>query len=122
MRDEVGDVNEDVGAAGGVADELHDRTGDDADVVFFGEGLILLEVLLPVLAKRGELGGVGQPVCEVVFWEDGEMGAFSGGGGDEGGGFAEVEGGVEGLVERIVSILESGGVEGKIVVPLDAAG
>ncbi len=43
---------------------------------------------------------VGGPVCEVVFGEDGKVGAGFGGGFYEGGGFVEVVVRVEGLVGR----------------------
>ncbi len=90
----------------------------------FGEGLIFAQVGLPVCAEGGEFWRVWQPICEVVFGEDGEVGASGGGGGNEVGRFGEVEGGVEGLVvvSKYVPIGGQDLVGWWIESPLDAAG
>ena len=65
--------------------------------MFLGKVLVLLQINLPVCAQVCEFGRIGLPVCEVVFGQDGEVGAFGCRRGDESGCFGEIEGWVEGL-------------------------
>lgn len=69
---------------------LDNRTGHNADVAFLCEISVLLEIGLPLPAEIREFGVCGQPVCEVVFWEDGEITVLCGGRADEFGGFLEI--------------------------------
>ena len=55
---------------------LDDCAGNDADVVLLGKGSVSVEVDLPLAAKVDEVWVFGNPVREVVLWEDGELGAF----------------------------------------------
>lgn len=97
MVDEVSSVHELGFACLGVGVRFDDRAGDNADFAFAGKGFIFFEISAPVVADGKEGGGVGEPICEGVFGEDGEGGATVGGGADEGCCFSEVEGGGEGL-------------------------
>ena len=47
------------------------RAGNDADGMLTSEGAVAVEVVAPGTAERGEGGVVGEPIQEVVFWEDG---------------------------------------------------
>ena len=67
--------------------------------MLLGERSVLVEVGFPVATERREGLVVREPVCEVVFREDGEVSAALGGGGNEGGGFGVVVFGGEGLRE-----------------------
>lgn len=61
-----------------------DGAGDDADVEFLCKSLVGIEVGLVLGAEGDETRVVGNPVGEMVFWEDGEVSTFGGGGADEG--------------------------------------
>ena len=63
---------------------LDDGAGDDADVEFLCKSLVGIEVSLVLGAEGNETWVVGNPVGEMVFWEDGEVSTFGGGGADEG--------------------------------------
>lgn len=79
---------------------LHNRPRHDADLELLRQLPVSVQVILPLLAEGRELRVLGHPVREVVFGEDGELGAFGSGGSYENGGFGEVVGGVEGLRGR----------------------
>lgn len=48
-----------------------DGAGDDADVQFFGESAIVIEVFLRLRTEGDEAGVGGEPVREMIFGEDG---------------------------------------------------
>lgn len=66
--------------------------------MLFRQCLVLVEIGLPFGAGVQELRIIWDPVGQVIFGEDGKLGAFLSGGGDELGGFGEVLFWLEGLV------------------------
>lgn len=85
-------------------DRLEDRAGRDGDVELGGERLVPREVRRGLLGRGEEDLAVGLPGREVVFGQDGKLGAL-------GGGFADVRlgaGEVAGDVERLSHIVGRG--------------
>ena len=76
---------------------FNDGPGDDADVVLLCEGLVRGEVGSPFLAAGDEERGGGQPICQVVFGQDGEGAGERGCAGGVGFCGEDVLGGGEGL-------------------------
>ena len=66
------------------------RTRHNTDPAFFGQLLVLLEIRLPLIAQPGECRILGEPVGEMVFWQDDKLSALGRGGADEASGFVEV--------------------------------
>ena len=56
----VGDEIRDVQEFG--ASLFDDGAGDEADVAFFGEGAVRVDIFLVLGAEDGELGVIGEPV------------------------------------------------------------
>ena len=54
---------------------LHNSPGYDTYIMLLGQGPILVEIRLPLIADVAEARVVGYPVCEMVFGEDSELGA-----------------------------------------------
>jgi hypothetical protein len=69
---------------------LHYRPRYNAYPTFFRQVLILLQIPRTLLDTAQKLGIIGLPVGEVVFRENGELGALGGGGADERTCFLEV--------------------------------
>ena len=65
MRDEICDVCELFAVL------FDDGAGDDADVKFFGQCAVGVEVFLVLGRERDEVRVIWQPICQVVFWEYG---------------------------------------------------
>ena len=82
VGDEVGDVEEAFGGGAGVV-EFDDGAGDEVDVTFDGEVDVFGEVCAPLAAGGFEGGVLWDPVEEVVFGEDGELGMLFGGAADD---------------------------------------
>lgn len=56
---------------------LHDRAGDDADVVLLGQGPVSVEIYLPLPTKVAEFGIVRHPVGQMVLREHCQMGSLT---------------------------------------------
>jgi len=69
---------------------LDNRAGHDVDMQFFGQRAVRIEVFLILGAERCKAWVVGEPVGQVVFWEDGKVAALGRGVTDEGYGFGMV--------------------------------
>ena len=52
--------------------------------------MVLLEIRLPLIAQPGECRILGEPVGEMVFWQNDQLSALRRGGADEASGFVEV--------------------------------
>ncbi len=79
---------------------FHYRPRHYAYIELFCQLLIFVQILVPLPAEREELRVFGHPIGEMVFGENGEVGAFGSGGSYELGGSGEVVGGVERLRGR----------------------
>ena len=77
---------------------LHDCARYNAYLQLLGQLFILVQVFFPLRADFSELGVFGRPICEVIFWKDGELGAAHGSARYEVGGFGIVEIGLERLL------------------------
>ena len=55
---------------------LHDCAWYDTYCQLLGQLFIPVQIVLPSRADLSELRVFGSPICEVVFWKDGEMGAL----------------------------------------------
>lgn len=62
---------------------LNDCTWDDANVVCFGKCLVFFEVQLPLSTETDKVRVLGDPVSQVVFWEDRKLCALRCGAFDE---------------------------------------
>ena len=92
---------------------LHDRARHDTYSQLLGQLFIPVQIVLPSRADLSELWVFGRPICEVVFWKDGEMGALLGSSCYVVGGFVEIELGFERLLKqwrsgRMLLVEESG--------------
>ena len=92
---------------------LHDCAGYNTYLQLLGQLFILVQVFLPLRADFSEFRVFGCPICEVVFWKDGQLGAAHGSAHDEVGGFGVVEIGLERLLTgwmsgRMLLVEESG--------------
>lgn len=65
MGNERGDVGEHVVML------LDNRAGHDVDMQFFGQRAVRIEILLVLCTERRKAWVVGEPVGQMVFWEDG---------------------------------------------------
>ena len=79
---------------------FHDSPWHYTKFEFLCQLLVSPQIMLPLLAKEGELRIFRHPVGEMIFGENGEVGTFCSGGSDEVGCFGEVVGGVKGLREE----------------------
>ena len=77
---------------------LHDCAGYNTYLQLFSQLFILVQVFLPLRADFSEFGVFGRPICEVVFWKDGQLGAAHGSAHYEVGGFGIVEIGLQRLL------------------------
>lgn len=77
---------------------LHDCTRYNTYPQLLGQFFVPVQIILPLRADLSELRVFGRPICEVVFWKDGEMGAVLGSSRYIIGGFVVVELGFEGLL------------------------
>lgn len=73
---------------------FHYRPGHDAYPKLFCQLCISVQVIIPLLAQGEELRVFRRPVREMVFGEDGKVGAFCGGVSYEVDGSGEVVGGI----------------------------
>ena len=92
---------------------LHDCARYNTYLQLLGQLFIHVQVFLPLRADFPEFRVFGRPICEVVFWKDGELGAAHGSARYEVGGFGEVEIGFEWLLTwwmsgRMPMVEESG--------------
>ena len=55
---------------------LHDCARHNTYRQLLGQLSIPVQIVLPLRADLSELRVIGCPICEVVFWKDGEMGAL----------------------------------------------
>ena len=81
--------------------------------------MVGFEVFAPGGAKGRELRIGGEPIREVVFGEDGQVGAGCGGRFYKGGGLLEVVFGVERLEGGLMVGMEKGGKEAYFGIELD---
>ena len=77
---------------------LHDCARYNAYLQLLGQLFILVQVFFPLRADFSEFRVFGRPICEVVFWKNGELGAAHGSAHYEVGGFGIVEIGLERLL------------------------
>lgn len=59
---------------------FHNRPRHNAHLELFRQPLISVQVVVPLRAEGEERGVLGHPVREMVFGQDGEVGAFGRGG------------------------------------------
>lgn len=57
---------------------LHDCARYNTDLQLLGQLYIPVQIVLPSRADLSELRVFGHPICEMVFWKDGKMGAVLG--------------------------------------------
>ena len=77
---------------------LHDCARYNTYLQLLGQLFVHVQVFLPLRADFSEFRVFGRPICEVVFWKDGELGAAHGSAHYEVGGFGIVEIGLERLL------------------------
>ncbi len=92
---------------------LHDCARDNTYLQLLGQLFIHVQIPLPLRADFSESGVFGRPICKVIFWKDGELGAAQGSARYEVGGFGKVEIRFEGLLAgrmsgRMLLMEESG--------------
>ena len=79
---------------------FHNSPWHYTEFEFLCQLLVSPQIILPLLAQERELRIFRHPVREMIFRENGEVGAFCSGGSYEVGCFGEVMGGVKGLGEE----------------------
>ena len=52
------------------------RPRHNADIKLFGQLLVFVQIIIPLPAEGGELRVFGYPICEMIFWENCELGPF----------------------------------------------
>lgn len=69
---------------------LHNRSRHNTNPQLLRKRTIPIDIFLEIATQFGEVGIFGEPVCQVVLGEDGEVAGLSGGGTDVGAGAGEV--------------------------------
>ena len=92
---------------------LHNCARYNAYLQLLGQLFILVQVFFPLRADFSEFRVFGRPICKVIFWKDGELGAAHGSSHYVVGGFGIVEIGLERLLTgwmsgRMPPVEESG--------------
>ena len=77
---------------------LHNCARYNTYLQLLGQLFIHVQIFLPLRTDFSELRVFRRPICEVVFWKDGELGTAQGSARYEVGGFGEVDIGLEGLL------------------------
>ena len=77
---------------------LHDRARYNTELQRLGQRSISVQIVLPSRADLSEPRIFGRPICEVVFWKNGKLGAVLGSSRYVVGGFVIVELWFEGLL------------------------
>jgi hypothetical protein len=75
VRDEICHIQQALVICPGVV-QLYDGTRDNIDVAFFGERNVSVQICLPRCTSSFELLVVGQPIQEMVFGKDSELGTL----------------------------------------------